>query len=87
MPALRRRPLPKAEEIPWAELRHRSTIVFLWLQAGWSALSADEREQVRKLLVKSKGRPNRLSKDEARTLGKLAGRAASAAATARRLTR
>ena len=87
MPALRRRPLPKTEEIPWAELRRRSTIVFLWLQAGWSALSADEREQVRKLLVKSKGRPNRLSKDEARTLGKLAGRAASAAATARRLTR
>ena len=87
MPALRRRPLPKPEEIPWAELRRRSTIVFLWLQAGWSALSADEREQVRKLLVKSKGRPNRLSKDEARTLGKLAGRAASAAATARRLTR
>jgi len=87
VPALRRRPLPKAEEIPWAELRRRSTIVILWLQAGWSALSADEREQVRKLLVKSKGRPNRLSKDEARTLGKLAGRAASAAATARRLTR
>ena len=87
MPALRRRPLPKAEEIPWAELRRRSTIVFLWLQAGWCALSADVREQVRKLLVKSKGRPNRLSKDEARTLGKLAGRAASAAATARRLTR
>jgi hypothetical protein len=87
VPALRRRPLPKAEEIPWAELRRRSTIVFLWLQAGWSALSADEREQVRKLLVKSKGRPNRLSKDEARTLGRLAGRAASAAATARRLTR
>ena len=87
MPALRRRPLPKAEEIPWAELRRRSTIVFLWLQAGWSALSADEREQVRKLLVKSKGRPNRLSKDEARTLGRLAGRAASAAATTRRLNR
>ena len=87
MPALRRRPLPQAEEIPWAELRRRSTIVFLWLQAGWSALSADEREQVRKLLVKSKGRPNRLSKDEARMLGRLAGRAASAAATARRLTR
>ena len=87
MPALRRRPLPKAEEIPWAELRRRSTIVFLWLQAGWSALSADEREQVRRLLEKSKGRPNRHSKDEARTLGRLAGRAASAAATARRLTR
>ena len=87
MPAPHRRQLPKPNEIPWAELRRRSTIVFLWLQAGWSALSADEREQVRKLLVKSKGRPNRLSKDEARMLGRLAGRAASAAATARRLTR
>ena len=87
MPALRRRPLPKAEEIPWAELRRRSTIVYLWLQAGWTALTPDEREQIRKLLVKSRGRPNRLSKEEARTLGRLAGRAASAAATTRRLTR
>ena len=87
MPAIRRRPIPKPEEIPWAELRRRSTIVFLWLQAGWNALSADEREQVRRLLVKSKGRPNRLSKAEARQLGRLAGRAASAAAAARRLTR
>ena len=87
MPALRRRPLPKAEEIPWAELRRRSTIVYLWLQAGWTALTPAEREQVRKLLVKSRGRPNRLAKEEARTLGRLAGRAASAAATTRRLTR
>ena len=87
MPALRRRPLPKAEEIPWAELRRRSTIVFLWLQAGWNALSTDEREEVRQLLVKSRGRPNRLSKAEARQLGRLAGRAAAAAAAARRLTR
>ena len=36
-----RRQLPKAGEIPWAELRRRSTIVFLWLQAGWCALSDD----------------------------------------------
>jgi hypothetical protein len=82
-----RRQLPKAQEIPWVELRRRSGILFLWLQAGWSALSADEREQVRRLLVKSRGRPNRLSRDEARTLGRLAGRAASAAATTRRLKR
>jgi len=82
-----RRPLPKAQDIPWAELRRRSSIVFLWLQAGWSALSPDEREQVRKLLVKSRGRPNRLNREEARTLGRLAGRAASSAATARRLNR
>ncbi len=82
-----RRSLPKANEIPWGELRRRSTIVFLWLQAGWTTLSADEREQVRRLLVKSRGRPNRLSRDEARALGRLAGRAATAAAAARRLTR
>jgi hypothetical protein len=87
VPALRRRPLPKVDEIPWAELRRRSGIVFLWLQAGWNALSADEREQVRRLLVKSGGRPNRLSKAETRQLGRLAGRAASAAAAARRRTR
>ena len=87
MPAPRRR-LPKAaQDIPWAELRRRSSIVFFWLQAGWTALSADEREQVRNLLVKSRGRPNRLSKDEARTLGRLAGRAASSAAATRRLKR
>lgn len=82
-----RRQLPIPQDIPWTELRRRSTIVFFWLQAGWSALSADEREQVRQLLVKSKGRPNRLTKAEARQLGRLAGRAATAAAAARRLTR
>ena len=86
MPAPRRQ-LPKVEEIPWAELRRRSSIVFLWLQAGWSALSPEDREQVRKLLVKSRGRPNRLSRDEARKLGALAGRAASAAAATRKLNR
>jgi hypothetical protein len=69
------------------ELRRRSAIVFMWLQAGWTALSAEEREEVRKLLVKSRGRPNRLSKPEARRLGALAGRAASAAAATRRRSR
>ena len=86
MPAPRRQ-LPKPNEIPWTELRRRSAIVYLWLQAGWSALEPAEREQIRKLLVKSRGRPNRLSKEEARTLGRLAGRAASSAATTRRLKR
>jgi hypothetical protein len=83
----KRRNLPKAKDIPWEELRRRSTIVYLWLQAGWNSLSAAEREEVRQLLVKSRGRPNRLSKAEAKTLGRLAGRAASAAATARKLTK
>jgi hypothetical protein len=79
MPAPRRS-LPSRQEIPWAELRRRSAVVFYWLQAGWEALSREEREEVRQLLVKSRGRPNRLTRPEARRLGGLAGRAASAAA-------
>jgi hypothetical protein len=86
MPIPRRR-LPSRQEIPWAELRRRSAVVFLWLQAGWTALSADEREEVRRLLVKSRGRPNRLTRDEARRLGRLAGKAGAAAAAAGRATR
>ena len=87
MPAPRRQLSKTAQEIPWTELRRRSAIVYLWLQAGWTALTPAEREQVRKLLVKSRGRPNRLSREEARTLGRLAGRAASSAAATRRLKR
>ena len=78
-----RRSLPSRQEIPWAELRRRSAVIFYWLQAGWDALSREEREEVRQLLVKSRGRPNRLSREEARRLGRLAGRAASVAAAAR----
>jgi len=81
------RNLPSRQEIPWAELRRRSAVLFYWLQAGWEALSREEREEIRQLLVKSRGRPNRLSKPEARRLGGLAGRAASAAATRARRRR
>ena len=36
-----RRQLPKAaQDIPWAELRRRSAIVYLWLQAGWTRADA-----------------------------------------------
>ena len=76
-----RRNLPSRNEIQWTDLRRRSALVFAVLAAGWNALTADEREQARKLIVKSRGRPTRLSREEARTLGRLAGRAASAAAT------
>jgi hypothetical protein len=79
-----RRNLPSRQDIPWTELRRRSVLAYAWLQAGWSVLSAAEREEIRKLLVKSRGRPNRLSREEAKTLGRLAGRAASAAATQHR---
>ena len=79
-----RRNLPSRQDIPWTELRRRSAVVYMWLQTGWNALSATEREEIRKLLVKSKGRPNRLSREEARRLGRLASRAATAAATQHR---
>jgi hypothetical protein len=82
MPQPRR--LPSTREIPWAELRRRAGIVYLWLQAGWSELSAAERAEIRTLLTKSRGRPRNLTKTEAKRLGQLAGRAASAAARRRR---
>ena len=79
-----RRNLPSRQEIPWTELRQQAQLVYAWLRAGWDALSTEERAHARKLIVKSRGRPNRLSREEARTLGRLAGRAASAAATLQR---
>lgn len=82
MPPNRR--LPSRNEIPWPELRKRALVVYLWLQAGWSELSASERAEVGNLLRKSRGRPRNLSKAEAKRLGALAGRAASAAARVRR---
>ena len=86
MPAPRRRPLPVPQEIPWRELRRRSIVVFLVLQAGWEALTPQEREDVRRLLTKSRGRPNNLTREEAKQLGRLVGRATSAAAArARRI--
>jgi hypothetical protein len=69
---------------PWADLRRQAELVYGLLRTGWDALSQEEREQARKLLVKSKGRPNRLSREEARTLGKIAGRAAGAVAASNR---
>ena len=60
-----RRSLPSRQEIPWTELRRRSAVIFYWLQSGWDSLSREEREEIRRLLVKSRGRPNRLTKPEA----------------------
>jgi hypothetical protein len=78
-----RRRLPQAREIPWTELRRRTIVVFLMLQAGWSELTADERDEARHLVSKSRGRPRNLSRQETRRLGAIAGRAARAAAGAR----
>jgi hypothetical protein len=83
MPQPRRR-LPSPRNVPWKELRRRSTVVFLILQAGWSALTSEERREVRRLVSKSRGRPRNLTKLEARQLGKLVGKAARGAAFRRR---
>jgi alkylhydroperoxidase family enzyme len=70
--------------VPWRELRRRATVVFLWLQAGWGALAEAEREEVRRLVSKSRGRPRNLSRDEAQRLGRIAAKAAGAAARRRK---
>jgi len=79
-----KRPLPQLRDVPRGEFRRRATVIFRWLEAGWSALSAAEREEVRRLVVKSRGRPRKLERDEARRLGRLAAKAASPAAARRR---
>jgi hypothetical protein len=78
MPEPRR--LPSRREIPWDEVRRRAQIAFRWVQDGWNELTTAEREEIRKLVTKSRGRPRNLTKDEARRLGQLASRAASGAA-------
>jgi hypothetical protein len=82
MPQQRR--LPDTRKIPWAELRRGAMALYLVLRAGWAELTAAEREEIRNLLAKSRGRPRNLTRDETKRLGRLAGRAASAAGRARR---
>jgi hypothetical protein len=82
-----RRRTTAVRQVPWGELRRRATVLFLWLQAGWSALSKEERAEVRVLVTKSRGRPRNLTRTEARRLGRLAGKAASGAALLRRRRR
>ena len=78
------RRLPSPREIPWSEVRRRAGTVYRWLKEGWNELSSTEREEIRKLVTKSRGRPRNLTKAETRRLGQLASRAASAAARRRR---
>jgi hypothetical protein len=75
-----KRALTHVRNVPWAEFRRRATVVYLWLQAGWTALTPAEREEATRLITKSKGRPKNLSRTEARRLGRLAAKAGSAAA-------
>lgn len=78
------RRLTRLRDVPWSEFRRRATVVFLWLQAGWTALSPEEREEVRRLVSQSRGRPRNLTRADARRLGTLAAKAANAAASSRR---
>lgn len=81
------RRLPQVRDVPWGEFRQRASAIFLMLQAGWMAMTPAEREEVRRLITKSRGRPRNLSRDESRRLGRLAAKAASAAAEQRRRSR
>jgi hypothetical protein len=84
MPQPRKRLPERVRDADWTEMRRRAAIVVVWLQAGWHSLSAEERKEVRRLVTKSRGRPRNLTRDEARRLGSLAGKAASAASGRRR---
>jgi hypothetical protein len=86
MPEPRRR-LPSTKDVEWTQVRRRATLAFAMLAAGWSALTSEERDEARKLITKSRGRPRNLSKEEARRLGSIAGRAARGAAGAHRRKR
>ncbi len=86
MPQPRRR-LPRTTDVEWTRLRRRATLAFVILAAGWSELSSEERNEARALITKSRGKPRNLSRDEAKRLGALAGRAARAAAGAHRRKR
>jgi hypothetical protein len=77
------RRLPSPRDVPWTELRRRAGALFVILQAGWSALTPEERDEVRRLITKSRGRPRNLSRPETKRLGQLASRAATAAARRR----
>jgi len=79
-----RRRLPAPRDVPWNELRRGASTIYRMLHAGWEELSAAERDEVRRLVTKSRGRPRNLTKEETRKLGHLAGRAAAAAGRVRR---
>lgn len=79
-----RRRLPASRDVPWEELRRGASTIYRMLHAGWDELTPAERDEVRRLVTKSRGRPRNLTKDETRRLGRLAGRAAAAAGRARR---
>ena len=76
-----KRALTHVRDVPWGEFRRRATVIFVWLQAGWTALTPAEREEATRLITKSRGRPRNLSKTEARRLGRIAAKAGGAAAT------
>ena len=78
MPQPRRR-LPAPQEIPWAELRRRGAIAYEYIQRGWNELTVAERNELGRLLRKSRGRPKNLTRDEARRFGQLVARAARGA--------
>jgi hypothetical protein len=63
-----KRPLPQLRDVRWDDHRRRAGELFRWLQAGWNALSQEERDEVRRLVTQSRGRPRNLTRAETRRL-------------------
>jgi hypothetical protein len=78
------RRVPSLRAVQWRTVGRRATAVFLILRAGWGALTQAEREEARRLLSKSRGRPRNLTRAESQRLGRLAGKAAKGVALRRR---
>jgi hypothetical protein len=79
-----KRGVPSPRRVKWRTVGRRATAVFFILRAGWSALTAAERDEARRLLSQSRGRPHNLTRADRQRLGRLAGKAAKGVALRRR---
>jgi hypothetical protein len=60
-------------------VRRRAGVAYDYIQRGWNELSTAERNELGRLLRKSRGRPRNLTRDEALRFGQLVARAARGA--------
>jgi len=68
MPRLPAKSTAARKTIRWAELLAAAQWTYERLRELWDALEPRERDEVRRLLERSKGRPSNLTKDEQRRL-------------------
>jgi hypothetical protein len=68
-----------ARKIPWRTVLVVARMAYVRGSAAWQALAPHEREHLRELVAKSKGRPGNLTTQERRRLRELAAKALHAA--------